>query len=156
MNIKQIDNSTWELDGERIGEGALKDYFKDLYDNNPIFREAIEYALNEARDEGYTEGYNIGLEEREDCDCQKVPLKAACNEDRGIFNMPKIEGDKVNRKYKFITSYFASKSRGGDGGPALSPEDFLKEVKEGHYYCIINEGQFQLYVGEYQKEKEGV
>ena len=38
---------------------------------------------------------------------------------------------------------------GQEDEPALTINQFLKKIKAGKYYAIIEAGQFQVYVGEY-------
>ncbi len=38
-----------------------------------------------------------------------------------------------------------------DSEPALSVNQFLKKLKVGHGYALIEEGEFQVYVGEFVK-----
>ena len=57
--------------------------------------------------------------------------------------------------WKLVKTHFVSKMPGGDGGPATSFEDFADGAKKGSSYAIVDEGQFQVYVGEFErKEKE--
>ncbi|HDY89155.1 MAG TPA: hypothetical protein ENH82_13700 [bacterium] len=41
---------------------------------------------------------------------------------------------------------------GANDEPALTADQFLEKVKEGFGYAIVEQGQFQLYVGVYKRK----
>jgi len=40
---------------------------------------------------------------------------------------------------------------GSDDETALTPANFLAKVRAGFFYGIIEQGQFQVYIGEFKK-----
>ena len=63
--------------------------------------------------------------------------------------MPFI-GDYVPKGYKRVQVFFVDATGFGEPGePALTQGEFLRKVRAGHAYAIIEAGQFQVYVGEY-------
>ena len=82
----------------------------------------------------------------------KILYRAVKNGDENVFKCPASE-IKV-KGYKFIQDFFVDNSGfGSDGEPALTATAFLRQVKEGFYYGIISQGQFQVYIGEFKKIK---
>ena len=78
--------------------------------------------------------------------------KAIKNGDEGVFKSPKVIGDLFG--YKKVNTYFVDNSGFGDRGePAMVISDFLSQVKQGCYYGITSVGQFQVYIGEFIKDK---
>lgn len=78
--------------------------------------------------------------------------KAIKNCDEGVFGCPKVTGDLFG--YKKVNTYFVDNSGfGSETEPALTIPYFLSKVKQGYYYGITNVGQFQVYIGEYIKDK---
>jgi hypothetical protein len=68
----------------------------------------------------------------------------------------KITGIKLLKKepvgFKRVNHYFVDSSGfGTESEPALTQEQFLKKIRKGFYYGITSVGQFQVYVGEYEK-----
>lgn len=61
-------------------------------------------------------------------------------------------GDFRPKGWKLVKEYFCDSSGfGQDGEGALSIRQFLKELKIGYGYAIIEAGQFQVYVGEFER-----
>jgi hypothetical protein len=87
--------------------------------------------------------------------------KAICDKDSNVFKCGKV-GNTLG--YKRVNIYFVDNSGfGSDSEPALTANSFLDKVKAGYYYAIISVGQFQVYIGEYEKtsrkeafNKEGI
>ena len=80
--------------------------------------------------------------------------KAKCDGDEGIKHVPKIKTDR-RKGYCLTKTYFVDSSGfGQEGEPALTFPNFLKQVKKGHYYGIIEAGMFQVHINEYQKTKD--
>jgi hypothetical protein len=81
-------------------------------------------------------------------------FKAKKDKDPDIFQEVKII-DKVPKGYTETNEYFVDHSGWGKAGdPALTADAFLELVKAGRYYAVTDMGQFQLFVGEYEKEGE--
>lgn len=70
----------------------------------------------------------------------REPLIAFCDKDENIFKCPNL-GNYVPDGWKLIDRLFVDKSGFG----------FLTQVKEGLGYAIIEEGEFQLYIGVFEK-----
>lgn len=49
--------------------------------------------------------------------------------------------------------YFVDKTGGDDEGPAMSIEGLIARMTPGRGYAIIEEGQFQCYVGEFTQSE---
>jgi len=80
----------------------------------------------------------------------KVLYFALKDKDEGVFKCPACP--KKIKGYTLFNSYFVDNSGfGSDDEPALTPARFLDKVKEGFYYSIISQGQFQVYIGEFKK-----
>ena len=82
----------------------------------------------------------------------REPLVAWCDRDRAVFRCPNI-GSYRPKGWRLVRELFVDKSGFGQPGePALTAEQFLDEVKEGFGYAIIEEGQFQIYIGEFEQK----
>jgi hypothetical protein len=78
--------------------------------------------------------------------------RAVKDNDEGVFRAPMVEGKDVSG-YKLVNEYFVDNS--GFGAPdelAMMPSIFLSKVKAGFYYAITGAGQFQVYIGEFEKK----
>lgn len=80
------------------------------------------------------------------------PYEAVINKDEGVFKCPakarKIKG------FNFIKRYFVDNSGfGTQGEMALTASEFLEKVEKGKFYAIISQGQFQVYIGEFERSK---
>ena len=54
------------------------------------------------------------------------------------------------KKFVETDMFFVDSSGWGEeGDPALTLDQFLKKIKAGRYYAVIEAGQFQVFVGEY-------
>lgn len=61
-------------------------------------------------------------------------------------------GDYRPKGWKLIAEHFVDKSGfGGEHEPAKTLDRFVKELVVGHGYAMIEEGQFQCYVGEFER-----
>ena len=79
--------------------------------------------------------------EREDLEDQAFPP----------FPFPSL-GDHRPEGWELIESHFVDSSGfGRPGESALTVEAFVKKLKPGMGYAIIEEGQFQLHVGEFKR-----
>jgi hypothetical protein len=81
----------------------------------------------------------------------KQPFIAAMDADPNVAKMPnfgdyRAKGWRLKQKFFVNSSVFES-----DNGPALSAPQFIRKVKAGMGYAIIEEGQFQMYVGEFKR-----
>jgi hypothetical protein len=64
-------------------------------------------------------------------------------------------GTYVPKGWKLTTDYFVDSSGFGEAGePALTIRQFLGRIKTGHGYAITEVGQFQVYIGEFEKTAE--
>jgi hypothetical protein len=82
----------------------------------------------------------------------KEPFVAGFDCDPNVFSCPNFKGEKKIKGWELIDEHFVDKSGwGASDEPALTRLQFVKRIKEGHGYAITNEGQFQVYVGEYIK-----
>lgn len=83
-----------------------------------------------------------------------APLVAStklCLED--IRKMPNF-GDFRPKGWKLVRELFVDSSGFGEKGEmALTIEQFLEEIKRFHGYAIIEEGQFQVRIGEFMRVK---
>lgn len=81
----------------------------------------------------------------------KMLYKAKHDKDEGVKGC-KIIGNGDIYGYKLVNTYFVDNSGMGDRNePAMIFSDFLDNVKGGYYYGIQEAGQFQVYIGEYEK-----
>ncbi len=64
-------------------------------------------------------------------------------------------GDYVPDGWELGETYFVDKTGFDDQGPALSIERFLVQMRVGLGYAMIEEGQFQCYVGEFTRTEGG-
>ena len=69
-------------------------------------------------------------------------------------NIPNF-GDYRPEGWELGETYFVDKTGFDDQGPALSIERFLVQMRVGLGYAMIEEGQFQCYVGEFNRTEEG-
>lgn len=82
----------------------------------------------------------------------KKPYIAKCDNDLHTFrNCPNF-GDYRPAGYKLVDSLFVDNSGfGGEGESALTASQFLLKIEKGKGYAIIETGQFQIYVGVFEK-----
>ena len=82
----------------------------------------------------------------------KEPFIANSDCDSNVRSCPNFNGKKKIKGWKLIDEHFVDKSGwGASDEPALTPSQFIKLIKKGHGYAIVDEEQFQAYVGEYIK-----
>jgi hypothetical protein len=83
----------------------------------------------------------------------KALYKAVKDGDENVFKCGKIIGENNTPVgYKVTDVYFVDNSGfGSENEPALTASQFLAKVKSGKYYAITGQGQFQVYVTEYEK-----
>lgn len=98
--------------------------------------ESIEQLSREA-------GERAAIEERE-------PLIAFVDKDEAVVKCPNL-GDYVPNGWKLINRLFVDKMGFGADGRCLTVDQFIKKVKSGLGYAIVEEGQFQLYIGVFEK-----
>lgn len=81
----------------------------------------------------------------------KQPYIAKCNGDPNVFGCPNF-GNYRPKGWQLGETYFVDNSGfGSEGEPALTPRQFGFKVKEGFGYAIIEAGQFQVYIGEFER-----
>jgi hypothetical protein len=70
------------------------------------------------------------------------------------FTIPNI-GDHRPKSWELLEILFVDASGCGDPGePALTQKQFAERMKPGFGYAVIEVGQFQVYVGKFQKIKK--
>lgn len=72
---------------------------------------------------------------------KREPLVAFCDKDEAVFKCPNL-GTYIPKDWKLIDRLFVNKNSA----------DFLAQIKEGLGYAIIEEGEFQLYIGVFKKK----
>jgi len=94
------------------------------------------------------------LNERQARKAKKLKLKpymAEVDRDERVFNMPNL-GYYVPKGWKLIDKLFVDKTGfGRRDEPALTIKQFIKKVKAGLGYAICEEGEFQIYIGVFEK-----
>jgi hypothetical protein len=61
-------------------------------------------------------------------------------------------GDYRPKGWELVGEYFVDSSGfGRDDEPALSVSQFLKKLRTGYGYALIEQGEFQVFVGEFVK-----
>ena len=88
---------------------------------------------------------------------KREPLVAFVDGDEAVFHCPNI-GSYEPKGWKLVRELFVDNSGFGHdrNEPALTIDQFLAEVKAGYGYAIIEEGQFQIYIGEFEKRVKKV
>ncbi|GAG71743.1 unnamed protein product [marine sediment metagenome] len=80
------------------------------------------------------------------------PLIAKYDEDEAVFGCPDL-GNFVPKGWKETNRYFVDNSGlGQEGEPALTAKQFQAKIKEGFGYAIVETGQFQIYIGEFERK----
>lgn len=73
-----------------------------------------------------------------------------------IRKLPLLNTKDING-YELIETYFVDSSGFGDEKePAMTINSFIKQIKVGYAYGIVDAGQFQVYVGEFRKIKKHI
>jgi len=81
----------------------------------------------------------------------RLPYIAKCDGDVDVLSCPNF-GDYRPKGWKLAERLFVDNSgSGSDNEPALTKRQFLGRVKAGFGYAIIEQGQFQLYVGVFEE-----
>lgn len=84
-------------------------------------------------------------------DEEREPLIAFVDKDEAMVKCPNL-GDYVPDGWKLIDRLFVDKMGFGDAdGRCLTVEQFIEKVKSGLGYAIVEEGQFQIYIGVFKK-----
>jgi len=79
------------------------------------------------------------------------PLMAWPGDHRPSMRIPNI-GSHCPKGWELVQEYFVDKSgMGAEDEPALTIDQFLGKVQDNMGYAIVEEGQFQLYVGEFRR-----
>lgn len=80
---------------------------------------------------------------------EPLMINAGDNISDKIRAIPNIEKIKI-KGWKLVNTYFVDKSGLGQSDePALTFNQFLEYVKINRAYAIIEEGLFQVWIGEY-------
>ena len=74
---------------------------------------------------------------------------------KGAYPFPNLGTDKI-KGYKHIQDHFVDKTGMDNDGPALSHASFHAKLTPGKAYAITDEGQFQVHVGEFEKEPKKI
>jgi len=83
---------------------------------------------------------------------EKKPLVAFIDGDEAVLKCPNL-GNFVSKGWTLKEKLFVDNSGfGSPGEAALTVSQFLAKVKEGLGYAIVEEGQFQVYVGVFERE----
>ena len=81
------------------------------------------------------------------------PLMVWKGDDRASMRIPNI-GSHRPEGWELVQEYFVDKfGMGAEDEPALTIDQFLGKVQDGMGYAIVEEGQFQLYVGEFKRTR---
>ena len=76
-------------------------------------------------------------------------------QDMPPFPFPQL-GDYTPAGWEKIDTHFVDKTgMGDDDEPALTTRQFIDRLVVGHGYALTEEGQFQVYVGEYVRLSPG-
>ena len=79
-------------------------------------------------------------------------FKAKVDRDADIFKKVKVIEDNDKPGLEKVNEYFVDSSGfGSSSEPALTANAFLAQVKANRYYGITSQGQFQVYISEYEK-----
>lgn len=82
---------------------------------------------------------------------QKTPYVAFKDQDEGVFGCPML-GDYVPDGWEKVETLFVDASGfGQEGESALTKDQFIRKVKSGFGYAIVESGQFQVYIGVYRR-----
>lgn len=82
------------------------------------------------------------------------PLVARYDKDEAIFESPDL-GNFIPKGWKEVKRYFVDSSGFGlESERALTGNQFQDNIKEGFGYAIVETGQFQVYIGEFEKLPE--
>lgn len=82
---------------------------------------------------------------------KREPLIAFTDKDEAVVKCPNL-GDYVPDGWKLIYRLFVDKMGFSEAGfAALSVDQFIEKVKSGLGYAIVEEGQFQIYIGVFEK-----
>lgn len=82
---------------------------------------------------------------------KREPLVAFVDKDEAVVKCPNL-GDYVPDGWKLIDRLFVDMGFGTDDR-CLTVGQFIAKVKSGFGYAIIEEGQFQLYIGVFEKAR---
>ncbi|GAG05430.1 unnamed protein product [marine sediment metagenome] len=70
-----------------------------------------------------------------------------------IKSIPHI-GDFRPDGFELVATHFVDNSGfGGEHEPALTFKQFMNQIEKGHAYAIIEAGQFQIHIGEFEVRK---
>ena len=129
-NIAPLDSHIHSLSAK--GQKTKSLYMMGLQDIKRANREACEVAQRENRE-------------------PFVASKLTSFENMRM--MPNF-GDYRPKGWELVETHFVDSSGfGRPNEPAMTINEFMKKVKSGRGYAIIEAGQFQIYVGEFKKTR---
>jgi hypothetical protein len=80
-----------------------------------------------------------------------LPMTIIEKEDKRNLSKMSFIGNFRPKGFKLVNEYFVDNSGFGSANePALTFEQFEKKVKEGHAYAIVESGQFQVWIAEFE------
>lgn len=81
---------------------------------------------------------------------RSTPLQAK-RDGENMLGIPNI-GDRRSKTWELIDEFFVDSSGFGQlSEPALTIKEFYAKVKAGLGYAVIEEGQFQVFIGVFKK-----
>jgi len=84
---------------------------------------------------------------------KRQPLVAFTDKDSNVVKCPNF-GSYRPKGWRLVKTLFVDSSGFGSGDePALTKQQFIETVRAGFGYAIIEQGQFQLYIGVFEKLK---
>jgi len=132
---KGLEGDKLTIHSKKKKEASLKELKEDSYDPDD------EYDLSMDESDYYAKKKYFAVK----------PLEFN-GDSSSLRRIPNLSDSKIPSNWKLVKEHFVSKMPGGDGGPAMSFDDFAEEAKKGKHYAIVREGQFQVYVGEFEKK----
>ena len=82
----------------------------------------------------------------------KMPFMLYTEEQKNFLDKIPNIGDFRPKQFKLIQEFFVDASGfGAQGEAAITFQEFVKQAKIGKAYAIIAAGQFQIWVGEFEK-----
>ena len=82
----------------------------------------------------------------------KMPFMLYTEEQKNFLDKIPNIGDFRPKGFKLVSEFFVDASGfGAQGEAAITFDEFVKQAKVGKAYAIICAGQFQVYIGEFEK-----
>ena len=86
-------------------------------------------------------------------DSGKEPFLLRSETDRALLRQIPNFGSYRPKGWRLVKTYFVDSSGfGGEDEPALTYNQFIRQTKVGRAYAIVEEGQFQVNIGEFVKK----